>query len=63
MRNSRDTSIPYPNEFGTEIQSSILTAPYDPHRTKYNIREAAKEADRLGRPLSKEEMRKFAINV
>ena len=54
---------PYPNEFGTEIESTILTGPYIPDLPSYDIRKALKERRRLGRPLTGKEMEKFRTEL
>lgn len=49
------------NEFGTKINGSILTAPYNPERKMYKVRDMAKESFKLGRALSEDELETFVI--
>lgn len=47
------------DDFGTEMQDGRLTEPSD--RKIYRLREAILASKQLGRPLTKEEMKKYEI--
>lgn len=47
------------DDFGTEMQYGRLTEPSD--RKIYRLREAILASKQLGRPLTKEEMKKYEI--
>ena len=47
------------DKFGTEMPDGRLTAPSD--KKKYRLREAIALSNRLGRPLTQEEMKQFEV--
>lgn len=47
------------DEFGTQMQDGCLTEPSD--GKIYKLREAILASKKLGRPLTKEEMKRFEI--
>lgn len=47
------------DEFGTEMQDGRLTEPSD--GKIYKLREAILSSKKLGRPLTKEEMKRFEV--
>lgn len=47
------------DEFGTEMQDGRLTEPSD--GKIYKLREAILASKKLGRPLTKEEMKRFEV--